>query len=53
MKLCERIAANPYITYLETEDGGHCAFLGDRNGDPADDGRWAEREVVEFLRHVG
>ena len=49
----ERIARNPYITYLETEDGGHCAFLGDRNGDPVDDGRWAEREVVEFLRHVG
>ena len=44
-----RIAANPHITYVETNDGGHCAFLGDRNGDPADDGRWAEREVVEFV----
>jgi len=47
-----RIAANPNITYIETKDGGHCAFLGEpiaaRNGDPADDGRWAEREVVEF-----
>ena len=48
-----RIAANPNITYVETEDGGHCAFLGERNlgernGDAADDGRWAEREVVEF-----
>lgn len=43
-----RIAANPNITYIETEDGGHCAFLGERNGDPADDGRWAEREVVDF-----
>lgn len=43
-----RIAANPNITYVETDDGGHCAFLGERNGDPADDGRWAEREVVEF-----
>jgi predicted alpha/beta-fold hydrolase len=45
-----RIAANPNITYIETADGGHCAFLGERNGDPADDGRWAEREVVEFAR---
>jgi len=44
-----RIAANPHITYVETDDGGHCAFLGERNGDPADDGRWAEREVVEFV----
>ena len=48
-----RIAANPKITYVETADGGHCAFLGERNGgqnsDPADDGRWAEREVVAFV----
>lgn len=47
-----RIAANPHITYVETDDGGHCAFLGEhrggRNGDAADDGRWAEREVVDF-----
>src|SRR5208282_5681304 len=49
-----RIATNPNITYVETEDGGHCAFLGqrnpgERNGDAADDGRWAEHEVVEFV----
>jgi predicted alpha/beta-fold hydrolase len=44
-----RIAANPHVTYVETDDGGHCAFLGEPNGDPADDGRWAEREVVEFV----
>jgi predicted alpha/beta-fold hydrolase len=49
-----RIAANPNITYVETDDGGHCAFLGEqnlgeRNGNSADDGRWAEREVVEFV----
>jgi predicted alpha/beta-fold hydrolase len=50
-----RIAANPNITYIETKDGGHCAFLGERNGghngDPGDDGRWAEREVVEFVKN--
>ena len=45
-----KIAGNPNITYVETEDGGHCAFVGERNGDPADDGRWAEREVVEFVK---
>ena len=45
----QRIAANPNITYLETDDGGHCAFIGERNGDSWDDGRWAEREVVEFV----
>ena len=44
-----RIAANPHITYIETTDGGHCAFIGERNGEPNDDGRWAEREVVEFV----
>ena len=48
-----RIAANPNITYVETNDGGHCAFLGglknDLNGDTPDDGRWAEREVVDFV----
>ena len=48
-----RIVANPHITYVETEDGGHCAFVGERNGEPGNDGRWAEREVVEFARLVG
>ena len=46
----QRILANPHITYVETEDGGHCAFLGERNGNQDDDGRWAEREVVEFAK---
>jgi predicted alpha/beta-fold hydrolase len=59
-----RIAANPNITYVEANDGGHCAFIGERkmgepnlggsnlgsgNGHAPDDGRWAEREVVEFM----
>ncbi len=47
-----RIEANPNITYIETKDGGHCAFLGERNGDPGDDGRWAERKVVEFALRI-
>src|SRR5258708_7854239 len=46
----EHILANPNVSYIETDDGGHCAFLGRRNGDNGDDGRWAEREVVEFVK---
>jgi predicted alpha/beta-fold hydrolase len=42
-----KILANPNITFLETEDGGHCSFIADRDGD---DGYWAEREVIEYLR---
>jgi uncharacterized protein len=44
----KRVAENRNITYIETDDGGHCAFIGERNGNRTDDGRWAEREVVEF-----
>jgi hypothetical protein len=43
----QKILSNPNITFVETEDGGHCSFLGRPDGD---DGRWAERQVVEFLR---
>jgi uncharacterized protein len=39
---------NPHITLLETEHGGHCAFLASANGY---DGRWAERQMVHFFRH--
>jgi predicted alpha/beta-fold hydrolase len=46
----QEILSNPNITYIEAEDGGHCAFVGNRDGDPTYDGRWAEREVVEFAR---
>jgi len=45
-----RISANPNITYIEAADGGHCAFLAARRD--GDDGRWAEREVVEFAKTV-
>jgi uncharacterized protein len=45
-----RIADNPNITYVETADGGHCAFIGERDGEPGYDGRWAEREVVRFVQ---
>jgi uncharacterized protein len=45
-----QIAANPNITYVETADGGHCAFVGERDGNAGYDGRWAEREVVRFAQ---
>jgi len=43
----QKILSNPNITFVETMDGGHCSFLSKPDGD---DGRWAERRVVEFLR---
>jgi predicted alpha/beta-fold hydrolase len=42
-----KILANSYIRFIETEQGGHCAFITERDGF---DGRWAERKVVEFVR---
>lgn len=38
---------NPNITFVETEDGGHCSYLGAANGN---DGHWAEIQILEFLR---
>ena len=43
----ETLKANPNVTYIETEHGGHCAFLESPRGD--DDGRWAERTLLGFL----
>jgi predicted alpha/beta-fold hydrolase len=42
-----KIASNSNIRFVETEDGGHCAFVGSRNGH--DDGFWAETQIVNFL----
>lgn len=42
-----KIAANGNITFVETDDGGHCSFVGERDGY---DGHFAERAVVEFLQ---
>ena len=44
----DRILRNPHIKYIETADGGHCAFMGEPDGDGYD-GHWAEREVVRFV----
>ncbi len=44
-----KIQNNPNITFQETADGGHCSYLAQSNGN-GDDGRWAELQIVEFLR---
>jgi predicted alpha/beta-fold hydrolase len=42
------VAGNPHVTVIVTKHGGHCGFIAaDGNGD---DGYWAERMVVEFVR---
>ena len=42
-----RVTANPYITLQLCEHGGHCGFVGPRNGE--DDGYWAEDAIVDFV----
>jgi predicted alpha/beta-fold hydrolase len=46
----DKMIANPCITLVETEHGGHCAFLASPNGY---DGRWAELQIVNFFRSQG
>jgi uncharacterized protein len=43
----EVIGRNPNIRFIETKYGGHCGFLAQPDGY---DGRWAEQQVVGFLR---
>jgi uncharacterized protein len=43
-----KIVENSNITFVETEDGGHCSYLA--NPENSSDGRWAETQVVDFLR---
>jgi uncharacterized protein len=46
-----KILANPNILLLETEHGGHCAYLC---GLPGDDIHWAESAVIRYLlEHAG
>jgi hypothetical protein len=42
------LIANPNVTYVETQHGGHCAFL--ESPHHGDDGRWAERTLRGFLQ---
>lgn len=45
-----KMLANPNVTLVETDHGGHCAFLAPPNGY---DGRWAERQILLFFRENG
>lgn len=46
----EVIAANPHIQLLETEHGGHCAFLSTPDRATGNDGYWAEHTALRFLQ---
>ena len=47
------IASNPAITLLETEHGGHCAFLAQPEPASGNDGYWAEHTALRFvMRHA-
>jgi predicted alpha/beta-fold hydrolase len=43
------IAANPAITLIEPEHGGHCAFLATPDATTGYDGYWAEHTLLRFL----
>ena len=45
----QAIAANPRITFIETEHGGHCAFLAVPDAATGDDGYWAETTALRFI----
>jgi uncharacterized protein len=48
-----KIQANPSITLMESERGGHCAFLAQPNEASGYDGYWAEHTLLRFLlRHA-
>lgn len=44
-----KVESNRNITFVETEDGGHCAFIGEPNGS---DGHFAEQAIVDFFRSI-
>jgi len=42
----KKISANPNIHFAESDDGGHCSFLANADGE---DRHWAECRIIEFL----
>ena len=46
-----RVTGNPAITLHICRHGGHCGFVGVRNGGE-DDGYWAENQIVEFVARL-
>jgi uncharacterized protein len=45
----KKILDNPNITFVETPDGGHCSFVGTRDGN---DGHFAESAAINFLSRL-
>ncbi|GGG89281.1 YheT family hydrolase [Edaphobacter dinghuensis] len=45
----DKIVANPNITFLETAQGGHCAFLAQPDPTTGYDGYWAEHTLLRFI----
>jgi len=44
-----RLSANPYISFVETDHGGHCAYL---SREPGDEIHWAESTLIRYLQSV-
>jgi predicted alpha/beta-fold hydrolase len=44
-----KMTSNPCITQLETEHGGHCAFLAEPDNATGNDGYWAEHTTLRFV----
>ena len=42
-----KVTSNPHITVVLSPHGGHCGFVGQRDGE--DDGYWAEKAIVDFV----
>jgi uncharacterized protein len=45
----DKLNANPKITLIESERGGHCAFLAQPDVTSGYDGYWAEHTLLRFL----
>ncbi|HUB31045.1 MAG TPA: alpha/beta fold hydrolase [Terracidiphilus sp.] len=43
------LLANPFVSLVETQHGGHCAYL---SGDRGNEIHWAEATVIRYLLHV-
>jgi len=41
--------ANPFLTLMQSEHGGHCAFLAKSDRANGDDGYWAETTLLRFI----
>jgi predicted alpha/beta-fold hydrolase len=49
----DKLEKNPHIRFVETEQGGHCAFMAKPRPPMMEDGRWAEMQLVMFAASGG